>query len=196
MKKLFCIFALVFALIMSGCAEFTDEDKKLPEAEMPDIVFMKRTVYNEYEHDIDYEAEQGRYMLAFFDKNGEYYTSTYNEIFLLSFEELVDRYRSGDERIVRHDIKCDVGELRDNFKKLLEVSANEDYELLYPRYLPTVEAGTASWYGLYYDNEGKISSVILQDCTNTVMVEANDERANNIYRWYNRAARNNKIPTR
>lgn len=185
MKKIFCFIIAAIVLVMSGCSN------AVSESDMPDIVFMSRTRYNPYVHHFDENdfAEQGRYSITFVDKNGDYYFSDYSEIYFLSNEELIETLKSGDERITKLSLSCDVDELSDNYKILLKVAANKKYELVYPGALPDVEDDSTTWYGLYYDKNGKLSSLPIHEKECMTPIEANDDRANEIFKWYSGAAR-------
>lgn len=174
MKKLFCVFALVFALVMSGCAE------NFPDAEMPDIVFKKCTDYNSYAPNEDDPQSS----VTFLDKNGRYYHSFDSEICGLSNSELVKALKSGDERITKLEISCDAGELRKNYNKLSKVIADGKCEFVYDKPVPAVEANSTTWYGLYYDEGGKLTSFPIHANRNLSDIETNDDRANEVYEWY------------
>lgn len=180
MKTIFFSIITILALVMSGCSN------AVSEPDMPDIVFKVCTAYNPYEHDFDENesAEQGRYLLTFLDKNGNYYNSDYTEIYFLSNEELIEALKSGDERITKLSVTCDVDELRENYKKLLKVADNKEYELVYPKEVPAVEADRITWYGLYYDKDGKLSSLPIHKNECFTDIDANDDRANEIYKWF------------
>lgn len=182
MKTIFCIIISVLISLMSGCSNAVSESV-MPdvESDMPDIVFKVCTSYNQYEHD-------DGFLLTFIDKNGNYCFSDYSEIFFLSNEELIESLNLGDERITKLSKSCDTDELSDNYKKLLKVAANEDYELEYPEVVPAVEYDHITWYGLYYDKDGNLSSILIHGHRETE-IYANDDRANEIYEWHSGAAK-------
>lgn len=190
--------AMALALIMSGCSTNADSGSFSDlvsvsavdpvSAEMPDIVFTVRYVYNRYGNDFDESSEQGRYLLTFIDKNGNYYSSDYNDIFGLSDEELIEALKSGDERIIKSSATCDIDELRENFDKLLKIAENKEYGLVYPEVVPSVEYDHITWYGLYYDKDGDLFSLPIHERKQTE-IDANDDRANEIYEWYVGAAK-------
>ena len=196
MRKIFLAIITVFALVLSGCSinavsgsfpeTVSDPVVEPVSTEMPDIVFKKCIAYNRYEHNFDYDdsAEQDRYLLTFLDKNGNYYSSTDSEIYGLSNEELIEKLKSGDERITKSSVSCDADELRENFDKLLKAAENKEYELVYPEAVPAVEDDHITWYGLYYDKDGKLSSLPIHEHKQCTEIEANDNRANEIYKWY------------
>lgn len=202
MKKIFLVIIAVFTLAMSGCKisavsgsfpDPVDDSNDDPvvvsvSAEIPDIVFTVRYIYNRYGNDFDKSSEQGRYLLTFLDKNGNYYSSSDSEIYGLSNEELIEKLKSGDERITKSSVNCDIDELRENFDKLLKVAENKEYELVYPEVVPAVEYDHITWYGLYFDKDGNLLSLPIHERMQTE-IEANDDRANEIYEWYKSAAK-------
>ena len=182
MKTIFCVIISILALVMSGCSNAVSESD-LPNIvfeDMPEIVFKVCTSYNQYEYGDGCS-------LTFVDKNGNYYFSDYSEIFFLSNEELIETLKSGDERITKLYASCDTGELSENYKKLLKVATNEKYELVYPEAMPDVEAESIMWYGLFYDKDGKLSSLPLHARERMTGIDANDDRANEIFEWYSGA---------
>ncbi len=197
LRKLTAVIT-VLALIMSGCSTNADSgsfsdlvsDPAVDpvSAEMPDIVFTVRYIYNRYGNDFDESSEQGRYLLTFLDKNGNYYSSDHSDIFGLSDEELIEELKSGDERITKSSATCDIDELRENFDKLLKIAENKEYGLVYPEVVPSVEYDHITWYGLYYDKDGDLLSLPIHERKQTE-IDANDDRANEIYEWYVGAAK-------
>lgn len=183
MKTIILTIITILALVMGGCSN------SVSEPDMPEIVFKVCTAYqDEHNFDDDDSAEQGRYLLTFLDKNGNYYNSDYTEIYFLSNEELIEALKSGDERITKTSASCDADELRENYKKLLKVADNKDFELEYPEVVPGVEYDHVTWYGLYYDKDGKLSSLLIHEHRQTE-IDANDDRANEIFEWYRGAAK-------
>lgn len=182
MRKIFLAVITVFALIMSGCST------AVSEAEMPEIPFKVCTSYCRYYlDDFDETAEQGICSITFFDKSGNYYFSDYSEICFLSNEELIEALKSGDERITKLSITCDADELRENYNKLIAVS--KKCELVYPEALPDVEADSATWYGLYYGEDGKLMNIPFHANKRMTGIETNNDRANDVYEWYTGAAK-------
>lgn len=210
MKTIFCIIISVLISLMSGCSN-ADSESVIPDVEsdmsnvvsesemfdiefsdMPDIVFEVSKV-NEYERGFDEDdfTGQGRCSLTFVDKNGNYYFSDYSEIYFLSNEELIESLKSGDERITKLPKSCDTEELLENYKKLLKVANNKEYELEYPEVVPGVDYDHITWDGLYYDKDGNLSSLLIHEHTE-VEIYANDDRANEIYEWFSGAVKHNK----
>lgn len=184
MKKLSCVFITVIALVLSGCS------KAVTVLDMPEIVFMKFTDIYKYEFLLGEVPDTGRYSLEFLDKNGDYYITYSTEICMLVYddEKLIERFKSGDERITKLPKSRDVDELLENYKKLLKAAANKEYELVYPEMMPDVMADSVTWYGLYYDKNVKLSALPIHKSECLTPIEANDDRANEIYKWYSGAA--------
>ncbi len=174
MKTIFCIIISVLISLMSGCSN------SVSESDMPDIVFEKRT---KYEHDDSYS-------IVFIDKNGNYYHSDDSEINSLTNAELIEALRLGDERITKLPKSCDTDELLENYKKFLKVTANKEYGMAYSMEgIPAAESDYITWYGLYYDKDGKLVSLPIHKYRNFTEFNANDDRANEIFEWYSSAAK-------
>lgn len=184
MRKIFLAIITVLALIMSGCSTVVFE------SEMPEIPFKVCTSYCHDLYDFDVNAERGICAITFFDKSGNYYFSDYSEICFLSNEELIEALKSGDERITKSSITYDPDELRENYNKL--VAVKDKCELDYPMELPCVEAPSTTWYGLYYDEDGKLMNIPFHANERMTEIETNNDRANEVYEWYTGAAKKQK----
>lgn len=183
MKKLVCVFITIIALVLSGCS------KTVTASDMPEIVFMKFTDIYKYEFLSGEVPDSGKYSLEFLDKNGDYYITYSTEICRLVYDEkLIERFKSGDERITKLPKSRDVDELFENYKKLLKAAANKEYELVYPGSMPDVMADSVTWYGLYYDKDGKVCWLPIHANEYMTGIKANDDRANEIYKWYSNGA--------
>lgn len=179
MKNIFLAIITAFSLLMSGCSN------AITEAEMPEIPFKVITYL--CRDDLDENAEQGKRAIVFLDKSGNYYLSDYSEICFLSNEELIEALKSGDERITKLSITCDVDELRENYNKLAAVK--NKCELAYPKELPAVEADSTTWYGLFYGEDGKLTNLPFHADERMTGIETNNDRANEVYEWYKSAAK-------
>lgn len=174
MKKFFCvILSLISLTCIGGCSE--------QATEMPDIVFICRT--NHYYED-NGNAEYGKYLVTFWDKNGDYYMTDYNSLCELPFDKLTEKFVAGDEHFIELQQKCDVKELEENHRVICGLADNNDYGLKYPEVLPDVMDDRKGWYGLYYNAEGELCSVVIHSYECMTHIYANDERANNVYEWY------------
>ncbi len=164
--------------LSNDTSSFSGNDSHVSD-EMPDIVFMNIITYSEYSKTEKDSA------ITFYDKNGNHYTSDDQTVCSLSFEDLQKKYADGElkDKIKLHS-SCDVNELNENFQKLLELSNNKKLEIIYPEVFPDVEADRFAWYGFYYDDKDKLQYLILHKREYTIDLNANDEKANEIYQWY------------
>lgn len=182
-KLLVIIFPAILVLCACGKEGSNVAHTVNDPSQMPDIVFMNICDYTE----ISEEGDE-QYAITFYDKNGNHYVSddSYGSyICSLKYEELISEYAAGnlDDKITFHTT-CDVNELFENYRKLCEVSKNEDYEILYPEAVPAVESIKIKWYGLYYDKKGELHTLQIHEKRYGEDFESNDERANEIYNWY------------
>jgi hypothetical protein len=129
-------------------------------------------------------SEDGDTSLTFWDKNGNYYSCEENDITIYPFNELIEKFNSGDGNFIKLEQTCDIEQLQTNYETILEIADNADYEIVYTDELPDVEARSVGWYGLYYNSEGEICYLLLHIEKFMTQIYANDERANDIYRWY------------
>lgn len=180
-KKTIVFICIILSVVpvITGCgkreSESTSDVRGDNPAQMPDIVFMNTIT----------DSDDSYKLITFYDKNGNQYTSTDTYVCSLGYKKLVNAYVEGDlaDKITFH-ANCDVNQIYDNYKKLLEVSQRKDYQIVYPEMLPDVEDSIYQWYGIYYDENGQLSILELHRKERMVHLEANDERANEIYDWY------------
>lgn len=151
---------------------------------MPDIVFLN-VIYN---NPNDYDS----FLLTFLDKNGNYYSKD-NFVYednnvdyplLLNLDELIDSFNSNPQNYTKHEQVCDVTELQNYHKIICELSENADYDLIYPEQLPAVESRSVDVYGIYYDSNNELRYIPIHSEKCMTQIYANDERANNVYKWY------------
>lgn len=172
------IVIIVLLLIIKICSK--NYQTTYEPSQMPDIVFFNCIDYSETAEDGDVQSA-----ITFYDKNGNHYTSEDSYVCSLNIDELVKEYAAGnlDDKIKFHTT-CDVNELFENYQKLCELSKNEEFEIIYPEYGPDVLANRETWYGVYYDKAGRVQSILIHEKNAHGNHQANDERANEIYRWY------------
>lgn len=177
MKKFFCIVVSVLSLaFMNGC---TDKETENKSVKMPDIVFIWWT--DEYYEDND-NGEYGEYLVTFLDKNGNYYITDYEQICILPFDELIDKFNSEDEHISKLPRTREVSEIKNQYEKMCSVADN--CKLEYPDELPAVEADKDIWYGLYYNNDNELCSVKLHERTHETDIFSDNDIINEVYEWY------------
>jgi hypothetical protein len=170
---LYLLFVIVFT---SGCNNrenvAVDNNVNVNEV-MPSIMFLCVNT-----------NEDGDVSLTFWDKNGDYYSCTDNDITTSPFDELIEKFNSGEDNFIRQKQTCDIEQLQNNYETILEIADNADYKIVYPDVLPDVEAGSVGWYGLYYNSEGEVCNLLIHREERMTQIYANDERANDVYRWY------------
>ena len=176
MKKA-CVLVLLMVLCMTGCVAQRAE-VPIDIADMPDIVFLNT---------VDPNTGDGTGIsgMTFYDKNGNHYISTDEEVCQMGYARLVSEFASGNlsDKVELHT-SCNIDELLENYQKLCEVAQNSEYSIVYPEAMPTVDAEICSWYGLYYDENGELRSLTIHKKERLSHLYANDERANEIYDWY------------
>lgn len=181
-KTLLIISIMLVSFVFSGCTS--------AKPEMPEIVFMKVTSYPDARID-DVEM----YSIAFFDNKGNYCVSDDKDVYMLSTEELVQKFKAGEfEEKINLTLTRDTDELAQNFKKLRKVLKNKNYELEYPEHVPeVVPSYVSTWYGLYYDeNSGLQRLPLYMDQAEQGEIKFNDERAAEIYEWIRETLHNNQ----
>jgi|GEM_PF-1439892 len=181
-KVLFINILLV--MIFTGCANDKDTSRYAqtiykPE-DMPEIVFSCVTDYSEV-------AEKGDviYEIVFFDNKGNIYFSNDQDVFESGYEDRIKAFKEG-----KYDNKmsligtCDVNELFKNYRKLCKISKMDNYKLIYPEEQITDPDVNIYWYGIYYNRTKEIEILTLHDRNTDGNHEANDERATQIYEWF------------
>ena len=165
-KYLYILLLLVF---VTGCS------KESENTILPDIVFFNV---------IDYYGSENEQAITFYDSKGNHYTSTDSYVCHLDLQSLVTEYGEGKlvDKINYHT-SCDIDELLDNYSKLCELG-KDGCQIVYPNITLDYEADRFEWYGLYYDQNGKLDHVLLHVRNAEGDHFADDERANEIYRWY------------
>ena len=146
MKKLLLILP-IFSVFLFGCGQVTEKIETGTNAEiqvnLPDIVFLKKITYNP-----DLKPEND-YLITFWDKDGNYYSTTDTEICRLPFPELIEYFNQNSERFEKRPQTCDVQELKENYQKVIDVMDNGGFELVYPDSFPDVEHDDyVNWYAL------------------------------------------------
>ena len=164
----------------NGSEELLQVGEAKGASSLPDIVFLNTVDYAETTSEGEPQSA-----ITFYDKSGNHYVSTDEYVCSLHFEQLVREYAQGKlaDKISFHT-SCDTEGLEGNYNKLCELSEDE-FEIVQPMEGPDVVANYEAWYGLYYDKDGKIQSIMLHERDGHGDHYADDERANEIYEWYN-----------
>lgn len=188
MKKTRRIFIIMLVVIvfLTGCGLWGDKTGartiKVP-SEMPEIVFVKITDYSEIA-----DEDEVQWAITFYDKKGNHCTSEDPYVCGLSYAELVEEYAAGnlDDKIEYH-MSCDTNEIFENYKKLCQLSESKTLGMDYPEQVTQEETYRRYWYGLYYDKNGEIQTILLHEYGMGTDYYANDKRADEIYRSYERS---------
>jgi hypothetical protein len=173
MKRIKCVLGMMAFImcILVACGKNSKYDTEY--GVMPSIVFLCMNT-----------SEDGDVSLTFWDKNGDYYSCADNDITTSYFDELIEKFNSGEGNFTKHEQTSDIKQLQNNYETILEIADDADYKIVYPDVLPDVEAGRINWYGLYYNSEGEVCYLLIHREECMTQIYANDERANDIYRWY------------
>jgi hypothetical protein len=139
---------------------------------MPNIVFLNTISHWDYDG----------YDVTFFDSEGNYYNKSYDSY--VSSKTILEEFESTPESFSKLEQTCDVSELQGNYQIVYLLANSEDYGLDYPTEYPDVEDDTTCLYGLYYDTDGELQQLLLHLSEYSTGINANDERANDIYAWY------------
>lgn len=182
-KNIIIYITILFMIFLTGCGLWGDKTCARTinnPSEMPEIVFLNENDYRDV-------AEDGGKLCAitFYDKFGNHYISEDPYVCGLPYAEMVKEYAAGnlDDKIEYH-MSCEVDEIFENYKKLCQLSRSKKLGMDYPEQVPQVETHRGYWYGLYYDKNGEIQTILLHEYGMGTDYYANDERANEIYEWY------------
>lgn len=194
LKYSLCIVLSVFVIILSGCKE--KETENLPSfssslqdkfqintEKMPDIVFMKKTVYNQS------NSDHTEYQLTFFDKNGRYYVSDDISVGSLSPEKIVEEFEAGNlmNKVRLTGKSCDKEALDENFSSMCSIYSEESCSIVYADEIPAVESDSVLWYGFCYDINDNIRYILMHDCYSGMEFYSNNDIINDVYEWFNKA---------
>ena len=176
--------SILFAMLLIGCASDKDTSHYAQTIfraeEMPEITFMCFTDYEEVadEGDVVYE-------IIFYDNKGNIYFSDDPGVCFSEYKEMTKAFKEG-----KYDNKmsligtCDVNELFKNYRKLCKISKMDNYKLIYPEEQITDPGVNIYWYGIYYNRTKEIEILKLHDRNTDGDHDANDERATQIYEWF------------
>lgn len=176
---------LVTCLFSAGCGFGLGQDSAAPTivepSQMPDIVFV------EYLSRADSPDDGGPLSeITFLDKEGNFYTSDDFSVCGLTFAALVADFAAGkiDDKITRLEKTVPVEDIFERYQIICEISVHKDYALETPGTMPAILSDRMTWYGLYYDQTGALQSIKLHENRQMTDISANDERANEIYAWF------------
>lgn len=193
-KKCLCVLVSGSVLLLAGCGNedsgsSTAHVKAVHEAfeadteQVPDIVFMKKTTYNQA------YSENMEYQLNFFDKSGRYYVSDNTSLGGLSPEDIVKEFQNGTllNVIQLTGKSCDMDVLSENFMKFCSVCSDEDYSIEYYDVDDSAESDLVTWYGFSYDTDGRLRHVVLHDYYSGTEFSSNNQTAEEVFKWFSKA---------
>jgi hypothetical protein len=194
-KTIAFVVVLLILSMISGCRNSKNRgsDVEVDESKLPSILFINKTSYDNIITDEDIKNGASRYIVTFYDKNGNYYSCVDDKVFHMDCINLNSEYESGNiDNSIELIGNCDKYELQKKAVLLKNVYISgklENAELDTPDSLPDVEAKSSSWFGLYYDSDGNLQSQILhrEECMTDIYM--NDDELNKIYEWLKTAVK-------
>ena len=178
---LLIIMAIVGSFCSGGCGETSQSAGS--SVTVPEIAFICVS-----QREYDPENLSGRTYVTFFSSDGCYYSSDHDPFSSQTFEKMIKDFSSGEGYVAKLTQTCPKEEIAAQCRKLPSIKS----ELDYPEVMPDVESGKATWYGLYYDENGKLCSVTLHAYDRMTQVYSKDSTANEIYEWYTKAIKLDK----
>ncbi|MDE6732136.1 MAG: hypothetical protein K2J77_04595 [Oscillospiraceae bacterium] len=174
-----CVICIVFSLV--GCTVSSTAEK------MPTIVFL-HSVYDPSGHGDERFASD---IITFYDCDGNYCNVTNVEKRALTIDKLIEEYEAGKlSDSIEIVSKCEMSELKANYKKLCDLSENADFALKEFDVRPTVEGPVEAWYGIYFDGDNR-KKILFRKKDVAGDHTPNDERASEIYEWILASLENN-----
>lgn len=162
---LFVVSVILFVGIVKINNEYYNND-------IPEILFLKQ---------VNYENEN---LIAFYDKNGNYYSTDDKYVCSLSISDLIKEYSEGNlKNKIKFVLSCDKNILLFNYNKLKKLSF-EKIEILYPNECPQVEVPIYDWYYLYYDTKNQIKKVCIHRNDRCGDLNTNYVEVNEVYEWW------------
>ncbi len=142
--------------------------------EMPAIVFMYSRTRPDY--------STGD--IAFWDNCGNQYGTNDPSVCSLTWNEIYEEFTAGRlDNVLKKKKVCEPDEVYEYYKMLKKVAKNKEFDLIKYEHYPDVVTDTLYWYGMYYDKEGKLSSITLQREIRYTTEYGNDENAVKICQW-------------
>ncbi len=180
MKKFLALLSAV--LLFSGCWNSVKTDPA--NKDLPAIVFLARYDISEI---IDPEEAESQNIpvtsLSFFDKNGDYYVSDDPSVNALDNFKLLAEYEKGSlSEKIRFVKSVGADFTAEQYKTLRKVCLKEDPEIVYPEYVPAVQAERSSWYGFYLGKSGELQTQIIHSKGNMTQFYTNSEKLNEVYK--------------
>lgn len=184
------IIPTILSIFLIACGVVKTEKISNKPLEMPPIVFMEVVNYGDVSEEYKVKSAVG-----FYDSKGNYYTmnkyiySYYDK----NTNKIFEKYEKGElDKDIKFQQKCDINELKENYKKLYKLPQKDKIKIVYPNKIPEVLTESIKYYGFYYDKNKKIKSVRLGEFYAT-FGKTNNEQANEIYAWYKESLKENYL---
>jgi hypothetical protein len=194
-KTIAFVVVLLILSMISGCRNSKNRgsDVEVDESKLPSILFINKTSCDNIITDEDIKNGASRYIVTFYDKNGNYYSCVDDKVIHMDCIDLNSEYESENiDNNIELIGNCEKYELQKKAVLLENIYISgklENAELETPDSLPDVEAKSSSWFGLYYDSDGNLQSQILhrEECMTDIYM--NDDELNKIYEWLKTAVK-------
>lgn len=173
-------------LLLAGCGK--TETVVLPTEDLPQIVFLSRTDRPPGESDSGKKKQKTppTRSIGVYDRNGNYYIATDPEVCAMDNLSLLSEFEAGKLATqLRFVSSCDAGEVTKEYSMLLPVCQKGNVQIVVPEALPAVESDTVTWYGYYYDSNGKPSTMVIHEDRCETSLFTDNETANAVYSWLN-----------
>lgn len=184
MKRMLAALS-IFSLVLTSCGKTANDTA---QNELPAIVFIVRTDISDTLGEMSDEeiAQRGIAVesLAFYDKEGNYYSSRDPDVNAMDNKTLITEYEAGHlTEQLQYYTSCDADALADQYAKLLKIYRKGKLEIVYPHELPAVQANFSAWYGFYYDRDGNIQSCTIHQEERMTELYTNNDKVNEVYEW-------------
>lgn len=150
---------------------------------MPEMVFIRRVLANEYCPD--------KTSVSIIDRKGNRYYTEDKNICGLNNEDIDEKLEAGalDAYLTKAD-SIATDEIAENYKLLCEAVENDDCSLNEPEMMPDVEASVISVCGMYYNSDGELKSVRIYENECLTDIFTNSDKLTRVYKWYNGTCKN------
>ncbi|MCH5208147.1 MAG: hypothetical protein J1F04_04635 [Oscillospiraceae bacterium] len=173
---------------VSAVEQTTTESGSFDVGELPAILFIVRTDISDTlsemsaeeieQHDIIAES------LGFYDKEGNYYTSSDPNLNAMDNQTLIAEYEAGHlTEQIQYYTSCDTDILAKEYAKLLKIYQKEKFEIVNPNEFPDVQAESSTWYGYYFDQVGNIQCCTIHQRERSTDLYTNNDTINEVYEW-------------
>lgn len=167
-KGLLVLLIVVVSICVVGCG-------KKKERKIPDIVFL-------YTH----ADENGEHPSAMFiDKEGNYVACFDEEIATLSYDQLVETYKTDKSKFEILRQVCTPEQISEQYKKIIKLSESKDLQLVYESDVAPDVITDSSWLYVLYCDENDQCCIISLQYYNVIYQYITDETGKELIRWYN-----------